>query len=356
MHANAIVTLIAVAGAAVGQQVLTVPAAFDSTDAPSRLWVAGFTTALRQQVVVDQSHLQAMAGRTITALLWRREAAAEAFPGGSAALTVQLAESALDPTHASPWFAANLGANAQTVFTGTVAIPTAAATGTTGLIWDAGSTVRVPFQSGFAYGGTHLVIDLAGNPVGGGVAWWPADAAWDPASGTVVSVGTSCSPFADAAGETASATERSLVPGASATFWCRGTEYGLAFLFLSVAAPQLPGLPLAALLPGAPPGCSVYLPLPAEVIVTVFADVPFPGEGGRARFDLPIPGEPWVLGATLGAQWLDLQQQFATSNALRCTISAAMPSLGMCTIQNAAGQQKGSIATHVAHVLRFEYQ
>jgi hypothetical protein len=88
----------------------------------------------------------------------------------------------------------------------------------------------------------------------------------------------------------------------------------------------------------------------------MFADIPFAGEGGRAHFDLSIPGEPWVLGMTLGAQWMDLMQQFATSNALHCTIAGTSPSLGMCTVQNAAGQLEGAVVTHLAHVLRFEYQ
>ena len=117
-----------------------------------------------------------------------------------------------------------------------------------------------------------------------------------------------------------------------------------------------PGIPLSSLLPGSRPGCTVNLPLQVELIVTLFADIPFPGHGGRARFDLSVPGESWLLGMTLGAQWMDLMQQFATSNALHCTIAATTPSLGMCTVQNVTGQPRGVVVTHVAHVLRFEYQ
>jgi hypothetical protein len=100
----------------------------------------------------------------------------------------------------------------------------------------------------------------------------------------------------------------------------------------------------------------VNLVLPAELVITTFSQILFPGEGARATFELPVPNTPWVFGATLGAQWMDLGQQFTTSNALQCTIGATAPTLGMCTIRGPAGQPKGSVFTHIAHVLRFEYQ
>lgn len=149
MHTNALPVLFLACSAATAQQVLTVPAAYDANDAPSRLWIAGVTADLHQQIIVDARHLQGMAGRTITALLWRREASAETFAGGAASLTVRLAETTRDSLNASPVFAANLGASAQTVFAGTVSIPTAPALPVSGLTWDQGSTVRLDFTNGF---------------------------------------------------------------------------------------------------------------------------------------------------------------------------------------------------------------
>lgn len=106
-------------------------------------------------------------------------------------------------------------------------------------------------------------------------------------------------------------------------------------------------------------GTAPGTPVPWWVVITRFADVLFPGTGtggGRAWFELPVPGAPWVLGAGLATQWLDLGPQVTTSNALQCAIAATPPTLGMCTLQNVAGEAQGSILTHVAHVLRFEYQ
>lgn len=338
------------------QQTVTVPAGYDSTDAPSRLWVAGVSASMRQQIVIDARHLSAMQGQSIAALLFRREAANEAYQGGTANLTVQLSQSlTVDALSASGSFAANAGVSPLTVFSGAVTIPAAPAMLSGSVGWNATQTLRIPFSQHFFYTGGSLIVDIVGLTTNQAVAWWPADAVRDSATGAVQSVGTGCGSHANPAGEWASAAASTLVPGATSLFYARGTEQGLALMLLGLP-PSPVGMPLQYLLPGAAPTCHIYMPLPATALVGVFSLVPHPGEGGVAQIWLPIPNSPWVLGATFGSQWMDLQQNFSTSNGVSATFSATVPSLGMCSIQGEVNSAHGIVTTNLAHVLRFDYQ
>jgi len=339
------------------QQTLTVPDGFAAVDAPSRLWVAGLHANYHQQIVIDASHLQSMTGAMIDSIRWRREAAPEAYAGGAVHLRIELAESANDPLSASPVFAGNLGASPTLVFDGNVPVPASGPMGSTGLVWDAAHSLRVDLTTPFPYAGGHLVIDVIGTAGASSVAWWPADAAWDAATGTVQDLGVACGPFANAAGVWAGAEAKTLLVGSSACLWANGTENGLAFLLQSLVPPQVPGIPLGNFgVPAVEPSCAVYLNPPALLAIESFDDVPAPGtgSGGSADYFLPLPNAPWLLGVTLFTQWFDLQAM-ATSNAVAGTIGAAAPTLGMTTIQAEAGASQGVLMPDIAHVLQFEY-
>jgi hypothetical protein len=341
--------------ALVAQQALTVPAAYDTTDAPSRLWVAGFTVDLRQQIIIDAQHLQPMVGRTITALLWRRDADSEAFTGGTATMTVRLSPTFVDSRSASPSFAVNVPIPTE-VFSDTVTVPASPPSPGPSASWAPDRTVRIAFTRPFTYSGGNLAIDVVGNiDPAQPIEWWPADAAWDYATGAAQSVGIGCGVHTNQNGEWASAAASTLLPGGMALLTARGTVNGLAFAFVGAPA-QLPGVPLGTFLPGAPPSCSAYLSPPVTLFVTTFAYAPFPTEGGTAVLTFPVPNHPSVLGATLGCQWMDVQQQFATSNAVNFTIASTAPSLGMCVVQGLASSGTGFVLPNEAHVLRFEYQ
>jgi hypothetical protein len=335
------------------QNTLTVPAAFDAVDAPSRLWVAGVSVDLRQQTIIDARHLVPLVGHPITGLWWRRDAANEAFTGGTTTLSVSIGTTTADSLSASETYASNLP-NATLVFSGPLQVPNAPPdlTGS----WAADRTIRVAFNPAFTYTGGNLAVDVVGlaDPVQP-IAWWPADCAWDGAIGTVQSVGAGCGVHVNGNGEWASAVARSLLPGATAEFSARGTENGIALLCFGSLA-QAPGQPLSAFLPGATPGCNVYVQVPMATMITSFASVPFPGEGGTALCSFPIPNQVWALGASFGSQWVDVQQQFATSNGVNSTVSATAPSLGMCVVRGVPGDPTGSVLTNQAHVLRFTYQ
>ncbi len=351
-----IAALALTAAALSAQQALTVPSGNDQADAASLLWVAGFTANVRQQTVIDARHLQPLVGRTITAMSWRRDAQPEPFAGGMAQLTIRLAHSGLDSLSASPSFAANLGSNSHLAFAGLVTIPAAPPLAPPATSWAATHAVRVSFSSPFVYQGGNLIVDVVGSTVvGQSTPWWPADAVWDGTTGSEQTVGIGSGVHANQLGQWASLSPRSLVPGATAQLWARGTENGLAIAFVGGVG-AAPGVPVTAFVPEAMPQSRIYLPLPAQMFVTTFSEILSPGDGGVAHLRFHIPNQPWALGATFGSQWLDVQQNFATSNAANGAISTVLPTLGMSTITGAAGDVVGSVSITHAHVMRFDYQ
>jgi hypothetical protein len=349
---------LACASSLAAQVAVTVPPAFDATDAPSMLWVPGMTDTLRQQTIIDAVHLQPMVGRPLTAVLWRRNASDQAFLGGAADLVVRIAESTnVDSLSAAESFAANLGPNPVQVFAGTAVAPSSPSTPGPSVAWSPDRTIRIQFQTPFVYHGGSLVVDVTGTArPGQSTAFWPADAAWDYASGTATSTGTACGTHVNSLGAWASAAATSLLPGASGQLTARGTNGGLAILVLGAVA-FAPGLPLQALVPEARSGCEVFVPVPFDMVFTTFTNPLRPADAsGSAVVTLPIPRQPWVLGAAFGTQWMDLADRYAVSNAVNCTISSTMPSLGMAHIHGPAQGTDGQVYTNHAHVMRWEAQ
>lgn len=339
------------------QQYVVVPAAHATTDAPSYCWLAGASQPLRQQTLVGGSHLTALQGQTLTALELRRNATGEAYAGGSAQLTVTLSISPRLPLEVSTTYAANAGANAVTVFSGTVAIPASPAVVGSTVAWTANNTIRIPFTTPFPYSGGTLCVDITGAPVGGQPAnWWMVDAALDDLRGTKLELGGGCGQYGGVASQWSSVSRRSLVAGAYARFSASGTLGGFALAAIGQKSPV--GVPLAALGFPSAPSCELRLQTLDALMLTWFqppaiaADQSF---GGDAEVVIKLPSTTGALGLTFTTQWLDWSQM-ATSNAIEWTTAPSIPTLDMAQVDGHPGATSGLAGVYLAHVLRFEAQ
>ncbi len=79
--------------------------------------------------------------------------------------------------------------------------------------------------------------------------------------------------------------------------------------------------PIGFPLPGAQPGCDLYVGLPEDIFGITFADA-----GGNASYGLPLPLDPFFLGLPVAAQWLVLDPalpfslQLASSRGMQLTL------------------------------------
>lgn len=349
------------AGLAAAQQSLVVPAGHDTTDAVSQVWCAGFTNTMRQQVIVDASHLTPIVGRTITQLQLRRNQTTYAFAGGDAVLTVRLSTSPRDSLGMRMVPAQNHGTNQQTVFQGTVALPTSPAPGTQ-VAWTTFNTATIAFQTPFLYGGGNLCVEIEGAPGQQTTDWWPVDAAWDGTQGVSVNVGAGCGPRGQAYqnGEWSLVDEGSLVAGGTARFVAYGAPGDLACLALAAQA-TANVMDLEPL--GMAQGCRAHVTGILSHAFSTFALQTDPGTarlGSPAQIQLPVPNSPWVLGASFASQWVELGTDFVASNGIQWTIANAVPTLGMATLQQVGliggAWSEPSITTQRAPVLRFTVQ
>lgn len=358
MHRQALVA-VALSSVLAGQvQHEVVPAAYASQDAVSYLWVPGASSDVREVTLVGSSHLGNLLGREITALEYRRTAANEVYGGGVADLTVSLSHSPRTPLTCSNVYADNVGADATTVFQGSVTIPTSPVAVGPAVAWSPQNVIRIALQQPFRYMGGTLCIDVVGTPVQGQIAgWWMADAMFEDVDGAAVDLGQGCGTYVNARGQWSFVATRTLLPGAYARLWAYGSPGGLAVAVFG--APAAVPVPLQML--GIPaPGC-VALIDPAAVLdaqVLVFVPEPDPrlaSRGGMAELRIRLPNQPWTLGTSLTTQWLDLLQP-ATSNAIRWTVAMAIPTLDMALVDGHPSAAGGEVSVHLAHVLRFEHR
>lgn len=351
---------LAAAAAAQSPLHVVVPATAAANDANSFEWLAGASDPLRQQNLIDGSHLAALVGRSLTALEFRRHAAAEIYQGGAMSLSVTLSHAAHGPLEASQAYAANVGANATLVFQGTVALPTspavAAGPGAT-VAWTSANVLRIPFTTPFVYQGGPLCVDVVGAPIAGqNATWWMADAVAEPVAGAAVQLGGGCGAYGGSAHAWSHVGVRSLLPGAYAPFEAYGPPGSLGLCAFGSRSP-LP-IPLALLGFNSPAGCSLMLATIDALHVAPFVPAADPGllhRGGLASTQLRVPNDPAVFGATLTTQWFEWSQQ-ATSNAIEWSVANAAPSLGMALLEGHPQEATGRLTVHLAHVLRFEAQ
>jgi hypothetical protein len=341
-------------------QHVVVPASAATADANSFEWVAGASSPLRQQNLIAASHLIALVGRTLTALEFRRTAVDEVYDGASLSLHVTMSHAPHGPLEAHNDFASNVGANATTVFQGTLTLPTSPAVPAgpgAPVAWSANNVLRIPFTTPFVYNGGPLCVDVVGTPVAGqSTSWWMADAVFEPIAGAVSDLGGGCGAYGGAQKRWSYASARSLLPGAYAHFEAYGPPGSLGLCVFGHRAPQ--PIPLALLGFPSPAGCDLMLGVIDMLVPAPFVPDANPGllhRGGLASVELRVPNSAAVFGATLTTQWFEWTQQ-ATSNALEWTVASAAPSLGMALLEGHPQETTGTLSVHLAHVLRFEAQ
>jgi hypothetical protein len=336
---------------------LVVPAAYTSTDAVSYAWIAGASRDVRQQTLIGASHLQNLIGHPLLALELRRTAANETYQGGAANLTVVLSTSPNEPLRCDSEFAGNVGQDALAVFSGTVTLPTSPPATGPSVAWSANNVVRIAFQTPFVYHGGTLCIDLVGQPIAGQNAnWWMADAEFEDLRGTAVEVGAGCGLYGGPQHQWSFTSERTLLPGAHASFWAYGPANAFAIAAFGVSSPV--PIPLQSLGMSAP-GCSLHLQpgLVMSTQITLFEPELHPllqSRGGVAESRLRIPNSTGMFGLSMTTQWLDLSQP-ATSNAIQWTVASSMPTIDMALVDGVPNDPRGLVSVHHAHVWRIEH-
>lgn len=324
MHARHALSPLALATALAAQHAV-VPDVWATTDAPGAIGIAWSQSGQRQQFLIDGVHTAPFAGRTLVGLEFRRNPG-RAYPAGQLALTVRIGAAAMPAAQASDDFDRNLP-NATQVFSGTVSLLASAATATP--TWDGSDTLRIAFANGWTCPAGNLCIDIAGQPVGSS-AFWAFDAANEAMSGSVASVGNACGPIAALAGDTAFTNAHRLLPGATVEFANLGPQHSTSFLLFGV---QFLGTPIDLALLGSP-GCLLRVDGFAAVAASHGPDlfaVPEP-LGAAAFVTAQVPARSNLLGARFVVQWLSLAIPATVSNALECTVSPALPSLGLATV------------------------
>jgi hypothetical protein len=339
-----------------------VPNSAAANDANSYVWLAGASQPLRQQDLIGQSQLTALIGHTITAIELRRTAAAEIYQGGATNLTVSMSISPNTPLQVSHVYSQNVGPSPTQVFSGVLTIPTSPPTAAAGpnpvaVGWTANNIVRIQLQTPFLYTGGTLCIDYTGLPIAGSEAnWWMTDAIEDPIFGTTVDLGGGCGIYGGPNKRWAKVSEGSLVPGARANFYARGTPNGVGLAV--IGAPSVVGLPLLPLGLADDPACHLHLASLDLIGVDVFTPEGIPSllpSGSPATLRLAIPGTAAMFGITYATQWYDFAQR-ASSNAIRWTVASALPALDQAHVDGAATVGEGEAFVHIARVIRFEHQ
>ena len=344
----------------VAQQGLVIPTTYSTTDAPTQLRLPGTGGDLRLQILLGQAHLVPMAGHALTGLSFRRSASTEAFVGATSVWSIEISAAARGTTGAVDQFALNRGPNPTLVFSGPVSFPSSPAESGPAVAWTASNTVDIAFTQPYQYLGGPLCIDITGSSAQP-PAWWMVDAAWDDTSGSAISVGTGCGIYGDATTHSwADVDVGTLTPGSVALFTAAGTPSGLAFMIIAGQISGI-GIPLSSLGLPADAACRSHLH-PQSILssrVTTFGAPAHPlltAQGGIAEASLALPHEPWMLSQTLACQWMDLQQNFAVSQAIQWTTSSALPGLDMAAIEGWIGDPRGYLTVRKVPVVKLTYQ
>ena len=237
--------LLAIVGMACGldaqSHVFKLAGPLDSVSAPSAGPVPGLRSGFREQILISGSRLQALVGKRITGISFRRDlATVEALTGGVIGLTVRLSVASGSPDQAVSAFAANASSASQTtVFVGDVTVPNSPAVVASVKPWDASNAFTIRFSTPFAYAGSTLCVDITGrNRVAGLPDFWYVDHEYIPSGGSARRFGSTCSVF-NAGGVAITAEKNGYVLGGM----FRTTLYGQpgAQPLLLLGASSIPG-------------------------------------------------------------------------------------------------------------------
>jgi hypothetical protein len=364
---NFLLSMLAAAGSVPAQTLLVpVPAAFDAVDAPSVGFVAGAHMRMREQYLFDQRLLTALAGKTLEAITFRRDAVqAQALTAGSSQLEVVLSTTNARVDAPSPSFASNHGNDRIKVFSGQIAIPASPGAGANR--WGQDQVISVAFDKGFAYQGGTLCVEISGTPVTGQEAsYWPFDYAWQAPGGGISVHGAACGPIAAIPLSVLDVDKSCLLPGASWPVMNRGPIGSLGLLL--IAAPgATAGLDLGLI--GAP-GCSLVVTAPALSVSFVHDRVPpvsTPTPFAFGSVTLQVPGDQALLGGRIAMQsaTIELAPPFTntahltTSELLHVDLGSTPMSLGQSVVSSGGLEAvqpfpgEGAVITNRGPVVRF---
>ncbi|MBI5850182.1 MAG: hypothetical protein HZB39_03970 [Planctomycetes bacterium] len=339
-------------GGLVAQGIHVVPAGLGNAEGQTVSLLADGRNPHRRQVVIAASELLALVDQEITALVFRRDANASpgATQSGTLNVTLSLGAAPQGPASARPDFVANLPVPI-TVFQGNVILPSSPDAGSRMPQWAGSDIVEITLTTPWRYAGGDLCLDLQSTSAG--CSWWPVDAHRVAAPGAVQSFGSACGPRALAWGETNHVSAADLVVGGTASFQFNGAPGALALMFVGLA--PLPA-PMDLTFLGAPTCTLDVAPIGSLATGVSPAWTTDLDVGGMAQLPITLPTDLSFLGGELWTQWLDSDgPTFTTSNALRCRIAAAMPSLGLATIEQ-LGNGPIYVQPGAGPVLAFRYQ
>lgn len=198
---SSLVLALAISSSIIAQQTLVVPSGFDLQAGNTRASILGLARSGRQQIVIEDSHLLPLVGKSITAIEFRRAKGTDALVGGSSSLTMSLSQSSHAPTDANAVFASNRASAPSVVFSGAVVVPNSPANPGPNVPWSVDNVIRVPLQSPYLYMGGHLCIDIDGTWQDGvSTAWWPVDAVCQVFDSSVVDMGPGTGPHCNPSG------------------------------------------------------------------------------------------------------------------------------------------------------------
>lgn len=361
-----IVALLAAFVAPLGAQSLTVPTAYDASDAPSLALMAGITKRSRTQILIEAQHLVTLRGKTIDELWFRRDVNTdEVLEPGAANVRIVISETPVHPRSAARDFAANHGLVVQSVFDGTVSV--SASPVITAASWSQDQTVRLVFQTPFPYSGQNLCIDCSSPQGMGCSSKWPIDAAYVNLGGSAVKIGAHCAGFWAPALSTLLADENSLAIGATARFSGFG-RFGTSGYLLVGSLLGSNAIDLSAF------GMTNCV-LQVDPILTLTSAFLARWQGapteapGATNFEIGIPYNLALLGGGFATQLMNLETGAQQSNPLGVTLSAALQvtlaatasPLGMAMVEGAPVNAtdplpaEGVVITNRAPVLRFVY-
>jgi hypothetical protein len=313
------------------QSRLVVPAGATDAEQPSFHAAPGISFDGRIQFIIDDAALLSARGRNLLALEFRRDTSrSTGLTAGSAMANVRIGRS-LVPAHAAIADFASNAPNTSLAFVGSLQAAASSVSGYAG--WVAPHTLRIDFQTPFAYADGHLAIEIDASAVQ--PSWWPLDTAHDAARGSVTKLGSSCSPFAltGAHGsESVEADPAELVAGSTATFTQSTAPFAGAIGLLAFAPLAVPW---SLNVIGAP-GCALHIVPVASLPPTMSHHSTV--HGSTHAFALALPADPALLSARLVWQSVELGTQgLATTEALDCTLAASLPSLGIAMVEARAG-------------------
>lgn len=338
------------------QQYLVIPPAQATPDGDDQLWIGGTIAERRQMTLIDASLLPGQIGRPITAIAWRRNAAPEAFVGGTSQVTLHLSHATRTWSDASPTFATNAGPDRTQVFSGTVTLPDSPAVLGTQVAWTPDNMLRIQLTTPFVYQGGTLALEITGAPSQSGAAqWWPADAVWESGDGTASHYGQGCG---QPRALTADMTGTNLVPGGSVGFHVAGTPMDIALVAFAVQAGNID------LAPHGFAGCHALLSAPlfsTSLLIDLAPHGQNPGAEGLATVVAQIPAGTTFLGSRFYTQWFSFGPNgLRNSDSIDWTVATQTPALPMTLITapvlNNQQPEQGMVFPARGHVLRLESQ